>query len=783
MGVVLHVHNPFEPTERNLITVRRPMTIRRLVSRRRELRRHTSVRRVLGRRARDFVLPTVCFHNGKPVLRRDWSKTVVAAEDVVIFQALPAGGGGGSNPLQVVAVVAMIAIAVAAPYIAGPAVLGFASGTFGFALASAGIGLALSAAVYGVMSLFVQPPVATQGGDTSIASSPGASPTYNFQARGNTARLGQPIPELFGRHVVYPDYAHEPYVSFNGNEQYLHLLMVVTQGYCDFLETRIGETPTDNYPEIVWQKVEPGQPVDTAIVDPMMLTSHDMAEVELAGTEAGSPWYGPFIVNPPGTTITAIQIDYSAPQGLYFINFSAGLSPLNFTLQLDIQAIDDDGAPIGGWTTVDLIYQEEATRTPLRWTFHSTVGEARYQARVRRLDTKNGSASAAHVVYWTGLRGHMPGTRTFPGVTLWAVKARATGNLGSVNSKQFNVVAVRKLESWAGPGGGLTGPVQQSRDPCDAAAYICMAANAGRLTEQQVDLAGIYAHRGDYASRGWTFDAVFDTPTTCWEALSKIGRSIVAQAVVQGPRVRLVRDMPPSGPAMIFTPRNIARNSLELGYRFPDEKTADAIYVEYMDPRSWRWTSVLVSLPGSTTDNPTTMRLVGITNRKQAIYAGTMILRANKYRRREVRWGTEMEGLLLLYGDNVRLSHDMPAWGQSAEAIAWDASTRILQVSEPFTFMAGATHYVALRKRDGSMAGPYVAAEIAGNPRAVMLGSGDVPPLSLGGDAERTHIVFGPGETYARPLKVTSIIPRTVLRADVVAIDDDPRMYEPVPGV
>ena len=73
MGVVLHLHNPFEWRDRAVHQVRRPMTIRRFVSRRRELRQHTVVCRSGGRLVRDFYEPTVCFHNGRPVLRRNWS--------------------------------------------------------------------------------------------------------------------------------------------------------------------------------------------------------------------------------------------------------------------------------------------------------------------------------------------------------------------------------------------------------------------------------------------------------------------------------------------------------------------------------------------------------------------------------------------------------------------------------------------------------------------------------------------------------------------------------------
>jgi len=794
MGVVVHVHNVFDPQQRDLLKVDRPASLRRVL-RRRALRRHTAVRRPAGapgRRVRDFTKPTVCFLNGKPVLRAAWSRTIVGPDDVVVFQALPAGGGGGSNPLAaVLAIAVMVAVPMLAPVVGGflGVAMTTAAGalTFGGALVTAFTGLALSAVAYGLMSIFVQPPPPTgqATGGSFAGTSPQASPTYSTQFQGNSARLGQPIPELFGRFRIFPDFAHEPYQSFSGNEQYLHYLLCCTQGYMEIEKVQVGDTPAANYPEIEWEMVEPGAAVPVAKVDPMMLVSGDLAQVDLDGSEAGSPWRGPFVVNAATTTINHLQVDYAAPEGLYYANNTGGLDARGFTVQLEIRTIDDDGAPVGAgtWTLLDTIVENMATRTPQRWTRTYDLGTtARYEARMRRTDAKDTSARAGNSVQWFGLRGRQPGTRTFEGVTLIAVKARATGNLSGASSKRFNVIGTRKLPTWDTETGAMTATLAATRSPCDAAAYICRAQNAGRLADRQIDLAGIYAHKADYAERGWTFDGVFDTSGTAWEALSKVGRCVVAQPIIQGPKVRLVRDLPSTAPAMVFTPRNIRRGSFEIEYKFPDEKTADAVEVTYINQRSWKEATVICALEGSTAENPSTLDLFGCTNREQGRFVGFMFARANKYRRRGVMHDTEMEGLLLLYGDPIRVAHDMPKWGQAAEVLAWDAGTRVLQVSEPLVFQGEATHYAALRRRDGDLTAPYAATAVAGNPRAIVLGAGDVPPLSLGGDAERTVIVFGPGETYAKPLKVIGVQPRSTLQATVLALDDDPRMYDPIPA-
>ena len=177
--------------------------------------------------------------------------------------------------------------------------------------------------------------------------------------------------------------------------------------------------------------------------------------------------------------------------------------------------------------------------------------------------------------------------------------------------------------------------------------------------------------------------------------------------------------------------------------------------------------------------NPTTVQYPGVTHRGQLRHCLWLLLRANRFRRRVVGWGTEMEGLPLLYGDPVALSHDMPAWGQAAEAVAWDAGTRTLTLSEKMVFTPDAAHYIAIRKRNGTMAGPFAA--IDGGDRKLIVDDGVLPPIDTGGDRERTYIQFGPGEAYAKRLKVISIQPRDEWTAELLAVDDDPRMYDPVP--
>nr|MCU0919684.1 MoaD/ThiS family protein [Burkholderiaceae bacterium] len=217
------IHDPFHPARgRELRAVLSPVS--------------------LGELAPATSRPFICLRNGEPVLRREWTQQVQDA-DVIAFVTLPQGGGGGSNPMRLLLMIAVVALQ--------PWAVGAVSSAFNVALSSTAASLVGAGFVAGGMMLvnaLIPPPKPPSFASAASLAAP--SPTYSLQAQGNYARLDAAIPVQYGRVKAYPDFASQPYAEYSGNEQYLYQLLVVGQGEYEIESINIEDTPITSFDEI-----------------------------------------------------------------------------------------------------------------------------------------------------------------------------------------------------------------------------------------------------------------------------------------------------------------------------------------------------------------------------------------------------------------------------------------------------------------------------------------------------------------------------------------------------
>jgi hypothetical protein len=714
--------------------------------------------------------PHILMRNGQAVLRKDWDQAVERG-DLVVVVMLPQGGGGGSNPLKAIL---QLAVMIFAPEIGAFANLQLFSAGSGLAFAVSNA--TLGAAIGMVGAALVSPLISAKPSPSSssaAAASYSSSPTYSLTAQGNAARLEAPIPVQYGRMLSYPDFAALPYVEYAGNEQYLYQLLCIGAGQYEIETIRIADTAITNFEDVETQIVEPGGTL--TLFPANVVTSEEVSGQEaLTGT-----WLGPFTANAAETTANFLGVDVVAPRGIYYANDSGGLNEVSMTFTVQARAIDANGNATSGWSTLGTHTLSGATATAQRYSYKYSINAGRYEVRLQRTDVKQTSTRYGHELDWSGLRAYLPETRNYGNVTLLAVKMRATNNLSSQSSRKINVISTRKLPIWNGS--SWSAPTATRAIAWALADAARNAEYGGGLADSRLDLDGLLALSSVWTARGDRFDARFDTLGTLWDALTQIGRAGRSKPYMQGGLLYVARDQAVTVPVAMYSMRNIVKGSFGLEYITPSDDTADSVSVGYYDANAWTTRRVPCVLPDSTSSKPAKIDLFGVTNRDHAYREGLYFAAANRYRRTVIKFTTEMEGFIPSFADLIAVSHDMPQWGQSFECVAWNPGTRTLRVSEPITWEYS-TNYVALRRRDGSVSGPYVVTQGADPYHIVFTETPDIPPYT-GLAEERTQGSFGWGDTWAQLARVVAIRPRDMNTVEIEAINEDPSVHTADQGV
>jgi hypothetical protein len=153
------------------------------------------------------------------------------------------GGGGGSK--GVLSMIAMIAIAIFAPYAAG-AILGAGASSVAVGALAAGISL-VGAMLVGAI---FKPPAIDAGGATN---SPNDAPTYSITGQQNQATPYAPVLRVYGQHRIFPRLAAVPYTTNEGPSQFLYMLLDCGYGPLQIERLQIGDTPILNYRDLIYK--------------------------------------------------------------------------------------------------------------------------------------------------------------------------------------------------------------------------------------------------------------------------------------------------------------------------------------------------------------------------------------------------------------------------------------------------------------------------------------------------------------------------------------------------
>lgn len=478
---------------------------------------------------------------------------------------------------------------------------------------------------------------------------------------------------------------------------------------------------------------------------------------------------GPFVGCPAAEVTSTLEVDIFFSQGLCYVSDKGEVQGRSVGVEIQYR----DYAAGGAWQSVVKWYTD-ATMDQIGYTERIALPYAmRPQVRVRRRGAKSTSTQVHDEVQWYAMRTRLPTRTSYPDWTTLSVRVRGLGQIAARSENQLNLVATRMLPVLQGDGSWST--EQPTRDISAALRHISSTVGYGL---DSIDMAELQRLHGIWMARGETADHVFDE-TTVLAALQAALAAGMSELTIDDGLLRSVRAgvrTVEDGHAYSAqnTTEGIARSF--SGIR-PDDN--DGVEVEYSDASdNWNAKSVTCVLPGSLGIKLEKLKLQGVTDRTRAWRIGMRRARQQRYERWTYSFTTELDALNNSYGDFVSLVDDIPGFGQSAllTGISSAGGQARLEVTEPLRWDSAEPHVVAFRRPDGTLAGPWPAAQGASAYEVLApIPVGEWPQIKL---PEPPHVFFGPVTRWSFPAIVKKVTPSGTDGASVQCVNYDARLFD-----
>ena len=479
------------------------------------------------------------------------------------------------------------------------------------------------------------------------------------------------------------------------------------------------------------------------------------------GSEIQGEAAGPFVILPPSEKTQSFEIDLFFPRGLH--TDGSG----NMTVTVEISYRDASQITPQPWTTVSKVYTA-ATLDQIGFTERiDTPTRIRPEVRVRRTTAKSTSSNVADEVQWYAARCLLETPTSYPWTTL-AVNVQGLGKIASSSESRVSLVVQRVLPTLQ-EDGTWSAPVP-TRDISAALWYICSTIGYG---VDNIDTDELQALHELWVSRNETFDATL-SETTAQEAIETLFAAGMAELTVEAGKLLPVRDGPRYVAEQVYSAQNTTRE-ITRQFRSHREDDKDGVEVEYENERQgWAPETIICKLPDSPGAKLEKIKLVGVTDRNRAWRIGMRRAREMRYQRWTYSWGTELDALNSNYGSFVSLIGDQSALLKHVEPTIYGRT--LLVVSEPLRWKAGEQHSVAIRRPDGSLAGPFQAfpGQNANEVTAV-IPAADIPVVTM--RQELPHVYFGPDQGWRWNAIVRSVRPAANDTCTVQAVNYDQRVY------
>lgn len=224
--------------------------------------------RALGWEAGDYT--AIAFIDERLIPCAEWEFAVPRAGQNLTVRAIPLGGGGndqGKTALRIVSMLAVVIAAFSAPWLA----------PVGWGLVGSWTGAALSAtiSIAGTLAVNALIPPSRQLDDGFGAGA--ANPSFRITGTSNQLVPFGIVPQVLGRHRMFPVYAARPFTEVVGDQTFFRALFTLGLGPLALSDFKLGETPLAQFQDVEME-IRYGYPTDA----PLTLFPDDVYEDNLS---------------------------------------------------------------------------------------------------------------------------------------------------------------------------------------------------------------------------------------------------------------------------------------------------------------------------------------------------------------------------------------------------------------------------------------------------------------------------------------------------------------------
>lgn len=655
------------------------------------------------------------------------------------------------------------------------AILEYPGGAIVPLLAQIAVNLLVSLAVTLILNLLFPPPEPGRGGTPS--------PVYSFQARQNQARLGEPIPTIYGRMITYPNIVSQPYYRYVDGQQYLHMILGVGHGWHQLHRVLIENddvarlpagtidrwmfTPDQHKRKIGTIEAQTGVWEDV-VTSPQVAGQRLVAlDENLSGVDSNKPWIGWFEANPEGTDASRLELDFLMPNGLYYVDNDGDWREAAIQAQINIQEIDSLGNPVGAVINSYLEFRARSNNV-IRRTHSIPVDGGRWRVRVRRY-TFYSDPRVVEELQVIGLRAKLDrtGQTAYGDTTLLVVRIKASEAISDQAQRRIRADVSRLCSTWRVPG------LVATSNPADHFFDIMTdKVNGAGRPRAEVDIDTL----ADLHTRWSTlkgFNGQFDQRSTVIEGLTAVTRTVRGRPVAAGGVMSAIADGPQTMRATVFTPENIKEGTFSLRYLFKQDDPYDGYEVEFFDAKDFTQD---VRIWPKTAVRPRTVPLLGCTDATQAERYARLLWQQDIYLRKSVSFETELEGLIYGLGERFAVSHPMPNWGAAARVTS--VTGRVLRLDKAIAPVTNP--YAFLRSEIGGASAPLsvtLRADTAAMVSEVVLKQDPPFPIFGIGDQEPTYVAIGSGQDFVQDFVFSEIEPLQQGTVRITGILYDERVW------